>query len=298
MRLIGHLESESGARVFADFLFVQGIENQIEHHKDEGWAVWINDEDKIERATGFLQAFRVNPADPKFQAEAKNAAQLRAEQDREETAYRKKVRDRRQLFRPMGQYGFGPLTFVLIAISVGVFILSRFATDFEPVRGLFISERLLETSRDFSTMLPEIRHGQIWRLFTPMFLHFHWLHILFNMMWLRDLGSMIEGRQGPLQLAILVLVIAACSNFGQYYVGGPSFGGMSGVIYGLLGYTWIRGKYDPGSGLFVHSSTVTMMLIWFVICYTPLLGHVANTAHAVGLVMGVSWGYLSSLAHR
>ena len=79
---------------------------------------------------------------------------------------------------------------------------------------------------------------------------------------------------------------------------GPVFGGMSGVVYGLLGYVWIRGKFDPGSGLYLHSYTVTMMIIWFVACLTGVLGPIANTAHAAGLVMGMAWGYLSSLRYR
>jgi GlpG protein len=298
MRLIGHLDSEAGARAFGDFLYVQGIENQLEPQKDEGWAIWINDEDKIERAAGLLRAFQQDPTDPKYLAESRTAARLRAAQEKQESDYSKKIRTREQIVGPMGRYGFGPLTLVLIAISCAVFILSKFATDFEPVRSLFISERLLISPRDFAGMLPEVRHGQIWRLITPIFLHFGWPHIIFNMLCLRDLGSMIEGRQSSLQLAILVLVIGVCSDFGQYLMSGPAFGGMSGVIYGLLGYVWIRGKFDPGSGLFLHPSTVTMMLIWFVLCYTPILGHIANTAHAVGLAMGVAWGYLSSLPHR
>jgi GlpG protein len=298
MRLIGHLESESGARTFGDYLFVQGIENQIELHKDEGWAVWINDEDKIQRAASLLKTFLQDPADPKYQAEGKNAARLRAEQQKEVADYTKKIRTRRQLVGPTGPYGFGPLTLVLIIFSAGAFIVSKFGNDFETVRSLFITEHLLANYRDFTSMLPEVRHGQLWRLVTPIFLHFNWPHIIFNMLCLRDLGSMIEGRQSSVQLAILVLVFGICSNVGQFYVSGPVFGGMSGVIYGLLGYVWIRGKFDPASGLFLHPSTVAMMLIWFVLCYTPLLGHIANTAHAVGLVMGVAWGYLSSLPHR
>ena len=95
-------------------------------------------------------------------------------------------------------------------------------------------------------------------------------------------------------------MIAACSNVLQFYVeGSPLFGGMSGVVYGLLGYIWLRGKFDPGSGLYLHSSTVTMMIIWFFICLSGLLPfNVANTAHGVGLAMGMAWGYLSSLRHR
>src|SRR6266404_2871624 len=103
--------------------------------------------------------------------------------------------------------------------------------DLEPIQSLFISPFLIGDNYlppDLS--LPEIRHGQIWRLFTPMFIHFNPLHIFFNMLWLRDLGSMIEGRQSSGLLAILVLVIAAGSNLAEYYFGHePNFGGMSGV---------------------------------------------------------------------
>lgn len=298
MRLIGHLESESHARTFGDYLYVQGIHNQLELQKGEGWAVWVNDEDKLEQATKFLAGFRQNPGDPKYVADARSAVQLRAQEQKGQAEYRKKVRTRGQLFRSMASYGFGPLTFLLIAASIAVFILSRFGEQLEPIRGLLISE--MGGNRNWGLMLPEVRHGEFWRLFTPVLIHFGWLHIFFNMLWLRDLGSMIESRQSTLHLAALVLVIGACSDFGQYYVSGPIFGGMSGVVYGLLGYIWIRGKFDPASGLYLHPSTVNMMLIWFVLCYTNLLGlvAVANTAHAVGLALGVIWGYLSSLGRH
>lgn len=297
MRIIGHLDNESNARTFADFLYVQGIDNQLEFQKEDGWAIWVRDEDKLEPATRLLAGFRQSPSDPRYQTESKGAAQLRAQEEKNAEAYRKKVRSRRDLFRPLTAYGFGPLTFALIVVCVVVFIWLHVSRNPEVLDKLYISEQI-GGHRDFSMMLPEVRHGQIWRLFTPAFTHVFVLHILFNMLWLRDLGSMIESRQGSLQLALLVLVLAAISNFGQYYVSGPLFYGMSGVVYGLLGYVWIRGKFDPGSGLYLHPSTVNMMLIWFVLCYTNLLGPVANTAHAVGLVTGMAWGYLSSLRYR
>jgi hypothetical protein len=47
MRLIGNLETEASARTFGDFLFVRGVENQIEFIKGEGWGIWINEEEQI-----------------------------------------------------------------------------------------------------------------------------------------------------------------------------------------------------------------------------------------------------------
>jgi GlpG protein len=147
--------------------------------------------------------------------------------------------------------------------------------------------------------LPEIRHGELWRLITPMFIHFGIVHILCNMLWLQDLGSMIEARQSSLHLAIMVIVFSACSNLGQVLIDhSPNFGGMSGVVYGLLGYIWIRGKFDPGSGLFLHPTSVTMMIVWFFACLFHFIPHVANWAHAIGLGMGMAWGFLSSWRYR
>ena len=299
MRVIGYLADETAARTFGDYLYVQGIENQVELHKPDGWAVWVKDEDKIESATSLLDVFRHNPADPKYRAHAKDASALREKEEKSEAAWRQKLRDRRQLFRPLTAYGFGPLTFALIVVSVAVAIYSRLGEAQAPIMRLFITDFTLEGNLiKWNPALPEIRHGELWRLLTPAFIHFGMLHILFNMLWLKDLGSMIEGRQNSWRLALLVLVIGACSNLAQFYYSGPDFGGMSGVVYGLLGYIWMRGKFDPGSGLYVQSYTVAMMMIWFVACFTPLVPHVANATHAVGLALGMAWGYLSSLRYR
>ncbi len=300
MRQIGHLASEASARTFRDYLYVQGIENQIDHETADGWAIWITDEDKIERANALLKAFQQDPADPQYQSQAKGAAELRTAEAKEEAAYRKKVRSRRQLFGSLSAYGFGPLTLALIIASVAVGILSKLGKDTHPIMGLFITS--YSSDGMYVSWLPgleEIRHGQLWRLLTPIFIHFGPLHLLFNMLWMRDLGSMIEARQSSFHLAALVVVIAVCSNFAQYAIGhSPTFGGMSGVVYGLLGYIWMRGKFDPASGLFLHQYTVMMMLIWFFACLFRLIPGVANIVHTVGLLIGLAWGYLSSLRYR
>jgi GlpG protein len=300
MRLIGHLDNENGARVFSDYLYVQGIDNEVEYSKGEGWAIWVNEEEKLQTAASLLAAFRSNPSDPKYATQARGAVDLREKQKESDEAWRKRLRSRRHLFRPLAGYGFGPLTFVLIAVCIGVFFLSSQGRNKEGLQSLFITQFMVGDSYiRVDPTLPEIRHGEVWRLFTPIFIHFGWLHIVFNMLWLRDLGSMIEGRQSSGQLALLVLIIAVGSNLAQFFFrDAPSFGGMSGVVYGLLGYIWLRGKLDAGSGLFVHPSTIITMLIWLVAGFTGILGPIANLAHLAGLVMGAVWGAVSSLRYR
>jgi GlpG protein len=298
MRQIGHVAGEGAARAFGDYLYAQGIENQVEADRDGTWMVWIHSEEELERAKGMLADFREHPADPKFQDAAPAARRLREQKEKESAAQEKRLKDRRYLFRPLTGYGAGPLTLFLISASVVVFLLSL--ENWHILLRLFISESDPGVAglQRLTDGLLEIRHGEVWRLVTPIFIHSGYMHIFFNMLWLLDLGSMIEARQKTWVLAVLVLVIAAVSNLAQYVVGGPRFGGMSGVVYGLLGYVWIRGKFDPGSGLFVHPTNVTLMIIWFFICFTGQIGDIANMAHAAGLVMGMAWGFLSSLRHR
>ena len=134
--------------------------------------------------------------------------------------------------------------------------------------------------------------GEVWRLITPIFMHATIIHLLFNMMMLRDLGGFLETHLGIVKYLIMTLFFALASNFCQYLMAGPMFLGFSGVLYGYFGYLWIRSKVDPNSGLGVESSWVTYMLIWYVLCWTPLLGHVANWAHTGGLIAGAAWGAL------
>jgi GlpG protein len=303
MRMIGQVEGEAQARLFGDFLLVQGIENQVEADKDGAWSVWIHAEEELERAKALLAGYRQNPADPKYQKLAGAADNLKEQKRKEQLEYEKRLKKRRNLFRPMGSYGVGPVTLILIFISAVVYYIHWVMNhgDDRSMMRLFIANFSFDDNGlVYDHSLSEVRHGEIWRLFTPMFLHFSIMHIVFNMLWLRDLGSMIEARQNSFVLLVLVLAVAAGSNCAQFFfsITGPLFGGMSGVVYGLMGYIWIRGKLDPGSGLFLHPSTVTMMIIWFLLCLTGWVGHVANYAHGAGLVMGMAWGALSGLRHR
>jgi GlpG protein len=135
----------------------------------------------------------------------------------------------------------------------------------------------------------QIVKGQVWRVVTPIFLHFGILHFIFNMFWLRDLGGVLETKHGTLWLAMFIGASAVLSNVAQAIVTGPYFGGMSGVVYALFGYCWMSGVLRPYDGIVLRREIVILMLAWLVLCFTGLLGPIANTAHLVGLLAGVGW---------
>jgi GlpG protein len=180
-----------------------------------------------------------------------------------------------------------PVTLILITVSVLVTLAASFGQNRQLLSPLFISEYIGGGMR-------EVWHGQIWRLFTPIFMHFGPFPLLFNMLWLFDLGGMLERVQGSLRLGILVAIIAVVANVAQYFWAGPDFGGMSGVSYGLLGYVWMQGRLNPRNGLALHTYLVVMMLAWFVLCWADVIGNVTNMAQSVGLACGLVLGRVYS----
>ncbi len=147
--------------------------------------------------------------------------------------------------------------------------------------------------------LADVLSGEVWRLITPIFIHFGPMHLLFNMLWLWDLGRLVEARKGRMMFGAFIMGVGILSNLIQYLLGdSPYFGGMSGVVYGLLGYFWIQGRLHPSFGYALNKQTVIMMLGWFVLCWTGLLGPIANWAHTAGLIAGMAWGFSEVLLMR
>jgi GlpG protein len=65
---------------------------------------------------------------------------------------------------------------------------------------------------------------------------------------------------------------------------------MSGVLYGLFGYAWMKSRFEPQLGVTLTPGTVVFLLGWFVLCLTPAIPNIANAAHAAGLVLGILVG--------
>jgi len=146
--------------------------------------------------------------------------------------------------------------------------------------------------------------GQYWRLITPVFLHFGWLHIVFNSLWLWELGARVERVMRPVNTMLLFLVIALVSNVAQAQYGGEGlFGGMSGVVYGWLGFCWIGGTLHPAWRIRPPAAITLVMVGWLLACMAGLIealgfGAIANAAHLGGLLAGMALGAMFALLAR
>jgi GlpG protein len=321
MRQLTVLESEAAARKLAAYLVTERIAAHVEPDKT-GHIVWVRDEDQLRKAKEILAHFSESPADPRYQAAEKSAESIRRDEERRRREQRSNVVEMR------GRWGTGgglkrrcPLVIALILVSVLVAVATNMAQTKE--NALFRSLKFADTPTHAVEMpdgevirLPQdadlwsgLKRGQVWRVLTPILLHFSIMHLVFNLWCLFDEGGQVEDRRGSLYFLLLLLALAIPSNIAQALVSGPNFGGMSGVVYGLLGYLWMKVQFDNSAGYVLSKQTVGIAMVFFALCivkdYPPfdsflggLLPPIANTAHLVGLTMGLAIGYAPVLFRR
>lgn len=161
-------------------------------------------------------------------------------------------------------------------------------------------------------MFEKIQQGQIWRLLTPIFLHYDIFHLLFNMLWLIVVGKQIEQRLGVWRYIIFIVFAAVFSNTIQYLMGGPNFEGFSGVLCAMLAFVWVRQKKAAWEGYILQSSTITFISLFIIALfgiqlisffleiytqssYSP---GIANAAHLSGAAIGAFLGSLDFFAYK
>lgn len=197
------------------------------------------------------------------------------------------------------------MTLSLLVISVLITLLIGFGSNDDWMGRFSFTHFLVDgQALRYESLAAMLASGQWWRLVTPMFMHFSALHILFNLLWVWIVGQRIEMRQGPWVLLGLVLVSGVASNLAQFWVSGPLFGGMSGVVFGLLGYAWLWDRLDPPYRFGLPPALMGFMVLWLALGFTGVLegmgmGTIANTAHLVGMLAGlVCWPLGRLLAPR
>ncbi|WP_070412084.1 rhomboid family intramembrane serine protease [Pseudomonas lundensis] len=198
-----------------------------------------------------------------------------------------------------------PATATILLLCVIVAVVTQLGENLSVLSGLtFLDFSIRGQYIQFTPLSDSLAAGQWWRLFSPMLIHFSFLHIAMNGMWYWELGRRVELRQGSINLIGLSLLFSLVSNFAQYLFGGPSlFGGMSGVLYGLLGHVWIYQLMAPNPLYRLPRGVLVMMLVWLAVCMSGLVsligfGQIANAAHVGGLLIGCLTGLLGGLWAR
>ena len=301
MRRVGELDSVAEAKTFHDALLSRGIESTAEPEDGGAVLIWVHEDDQIAEAARLFALFRTTPDAPEFREATTKAKAIRADLVKSERRRRSTVVDEARIGYERNAVGGGWATFMLVAITVAITVLAGFMNS--PVANRELLDHLHISQLPFihgpsgapSLFLPEVREGEVWRLLTPIFLHGDFMHILFNMMWLVQFGRFIESRFGAAKLLAIILAVGIGSNLAQYlWAKSPYFGGMSGVNYGLFGFLWMKGKFGRDQNWQMHPQTVQLMLMWMVLCFTGMLGPIANGAHLGGLVIGALLGIASA----
>lgn len=198
-----------------------------------------------------------------------------------------------------------PLTLLLIIINILLFPVGM-NIDVDDFEGLFASMMFVRVEQIggelyLSSFQETYVTGEWWRLVTPMFIHFSWLHIVFNLLWVWEIGRRIELINGASAFLTVVIVSSIAANVTQYVMSGPAlFGGMSGVVFGLLGHSLIWSRLVPDRKMGVPNPIYYFMLGYLVVGFTGFidllgLGDIANGAHLGGLIGGLITGGLAVL---
>ena len=258
------------AQALVDYLATLGIPCELTQ-SELGVSVWLADERRLAQAQQEVKRFLSEPNHPRYMEASWQSGHADARID-----YSKGMTDPVTDFLHQA----GPLTLVVIIACLAIYALDAI--------GLPIFDELA-----FHPTLAQFTDWQAWRYITPAFIHFSVLHLVFNLLWWWYLGGQIEQRLGSGKLFILLIVGAALPNIAEFFASGPRFGGLSGVVYALLGYSWLRARLQPACGLAMPPALMGFMLVWLVLGFFDMLGtSTANMAHLVGLLVGLAQGWL------
>ena len=172
-----------------------------------------------------------------------------------------------------------PVVLAIVAVNAVVFLLERFGTDMSVV--------------DRYAMQPDLVHvqHQYYRVFTAMWLHANFLHILLNVFTLLIVGPAVEVLLGKARFLSLYLIAGLGGSVGSYLLGPHNQPGVgaSGAIMGVMGAYVVVGarRHLP------IAPVVGLLVLNFLFGFT---GNIDWRAHLGGLVTGAVLAFLYDYA--
>lgn len=296
MRKIGQLEDEDRSELFSAYLFVHGIDARTEAIEPPPpgrpfWQIWVLDEDRVDEAKALFSRFLSMPDAEEFQKSAAAAAAERLRRSREEsepTAARAAWLSRRDAATADGDtvWPLGGVCGIVLLLTAAVYLVYAVGG---PLRSRLPA---------LTFNIEALRHGQVWRLFTPVLIHTDLWAILFDLLWWFDLGRPLEARIGSREFAIFFLGLAAVTSFAHWIAmplaGGGTAVGLLGIVYGLFGYIWLRNRRDPAFGFPLPPITGILLLAFLALGAFGMMDPGTTASVVAGLVLGLLWALLHS----
>jgi membrane associated rhomboid family serine protease len=202
---------------------------------------------------------------------------------------RHRVVDARQAWTPKGRFASAPVSYSIMAISIGLFVLGLVSSD--------IDRELTINLAQFNFA---VAAGEWYRIFSAALLHASITHILFNMYALWLFGPRLEQQVGSVPFAIAYAAFAAAGG-AFFFIFGEDLAaavGASGAIFGLFGVwtaaTWRMRHTAAGQAMFRQ-----LIFLLAINAALPLfIPSIAWEAHLggflAGLAVGWAWGQFAA----
>jgi len=137
-----------------------------------------------------------------------------------------------------------------------------------------------------------IQNGEWWRIFSAMFLHAGFLHVLFNMFSLYIFGPELEKIAGKARFITIYLLSGIVGNVATYLLNDSGYGslGASGAIFGIFGAFGALVYYTRRTMPMLRKLILPIIVISVIMTF--IQPNVNVYAHLGGLVTGFILGLI------
>ena len=172
------------------------------------------------------------------------------------------------------------ITYAVIVVCV---VISSYFNLFEG------SSSYHDVTRSLTPSPIAIWSGAYWAFLTSAFVHIEFWHILFNMWWAKDFGTLLEPTMGRGRYLLFITSSAVISSGAQLATSDQTGIGFSGVVYAMFGYTLAARHVEPLYRHIMSKGTIRWLLGWLVLCIVLTAAdvwNVGNAAHIAGFLFG------------